>query len=132
MVTIVPAGPTLSQQFVALATLVQRGGDLVDWLYESGHLHAAEALDALVTEVEELLEDNGDFEEGADLENDELSEVDEDGAHEFATALPEDEVHDDDLNFAWERGRYAPEHRARFCDAADEDLDFANLLASTN
>lgn len=100
----------------------------MDWLYETGFLHAAEALDALVTEVEELLEDNGDFEEGADLENDELSEIDEDGAHEFATALPEDEVHDDDLDFAWERGRYAPTRRARFHDDRDGDLDLSYNL----
>jgi len=109
----------------ALTTLVQRAADTVDWLYEAGHLDAAESLDALLDEAEALLEDTGDFEEGADLENDELSEVDEDGAHELATALPEDEVHDDDLDFAWERGRYAPDRLARFHDATDDDLDFA-------
>ncbi len=69
--------------------------------------------------------DTGDFEEGADLENDELSEVDEDGAHELATAMPEDEVHDNDLDFAYERGRYVPKRRASNHDDTDDDLEFA-------
>lgn len=120
-----PTGPTLPLHVFALATLVQRAADTVDWLYESGHLDAAEELDGLVADIEELLEDTGDYEEGADLENDELSEVDEDGAHEFATTLPEDDTHDDDLDYAWERGRYDRDRCARFYDASDDDLDFA-------
>lgn len=118
-------GPTLPRSAVALATLAERAANAVDSLYEAGRLDAAEDLDALLADVEELLEDNGDLEEDGDLENDELSEVDEDGAHEFATALPEDEVHDDDLDFAWERGRYAPEQLARYYDETDDDLEFS-------
>jgi len=94
-------GPTLPRSVVALAVLAERAANAVDSLYAAGCLDAAEDLDALLADVEGLLEDNGGHEEGGDLENDELSEVDEDGAHEFATALPEDEVHDDDLDFAW-------------------------------
>lgn len=97
---------------------------MVEALYTAGMFDVAEDLDALLAEVEELLEDNGDFEE-CDLENDQLSEVDEDGAHEMATELPEDEVEDDDMNFAYGLGRYAPERRARFHDESDEDLEFA-------
>ncbi|MGV8041525.1 MAG: hypothetical protein AB2L07_16165 [Thermoanaerobaculaceae bacterium] len=113
---------------LALVTLAERAANAVDSLYEAGCLDAAEDLDALLADVEELLEENGDYEDGGDLENDELSEVDEDGAHEFATTLPEDEVHDDDLDFAWERGRYAPEHLARHYDETDDDLEFSLRL----
>ena len=119
-----PSGPTVPKPVAALAAVVQRAADAVDSLYEAGHLDAAEDLDAILSEAEQLLEDIGDYEDGADLENDLLSEVDEDGAHEFATELPECEVHDDDLDFAYERGRYAPERRARFNDDTDGDLDF--------
>lgn len=121
-------GSTLPRSVVALATLAERMASAVDSLYEAGCLDAAEDLDALLADVEEVLEDNGDYGEGGDLENDELSEVDEDGAHEFATALPEDEVHDDDLDFAWGRGRYAPEHLARYYDETDDDLEFSFCL----
>lgn len=107
-----PTGPTLSRDQRRLVRLVHAAGDLVDRLYASRRLREAEDLDALLCEAEELLEDVGDYEEGADLENDLLSEVDEDGAHEAATNLPEDEVHDDDLDFAYERGRYVPRVRA--------------------
>ena len=96
----------------------------IDALYEMGDLVAAEDLDAIVADLEALLEDTGDFEECGDLENDLLSEVDEDGAHEIATELPEDETHDDDLDFAWERGPYDPNRVARFNDESDGDLDF--------
>ena len=102
----------------------------VDALYEMGDLVAAEDLDAIVADLEALLEDTGDYEEGDDLENDLLSEVDEDGAHERPTELPEDETHDDDLDFAWERGRYDPSRRLRFHDDGDGDLDFADSASS--
>lgn len=128
MRTTSPAGPTLPRAVATLATLVELAADTVDLLYEAGHLEAAEDLDALLAEAEELLEDNGDYEESGDLENDELSEVDEDGAHELATELPEDEVQDDDLDFAYECGRYAPEHRMHYHDETDDDLNFANAL----
>ena len=128
MRTTFPLLPTLPRPVAAFAALVQRATDTVDYLYEAGHLDAAQVLDALVADAEELLEDTGDYEEGADLENDELSEVDEDGAHEFATDLPEDEVHDDDLDFAWERGRYAPVRLARYYDETDDDLEFSFRL----
>jgi hypothetical protein len=120
----VPSGPTLSRNQRRLISLVDAAGDLVDRLYDAHRLREAEDLDALLAEAEEFLEDVGDYEDGADLENDLLSEVDEDGAHEIATELPEDEVHDDDLDFAYERGRYAPERIARFNDESDGDLDF--------
>jgi len=120
--------PTLPRSAVALATLAERAANVVDSLYEAGCLDAAEDLDALLADIEELLEENGDHEEGGDLENDDLSEVDEDGAHEFATALPEDEVHDDDLDFAWGRGRYAPERLARYYDETGDDLEFSFRL----
>lgn len=118
----------LPRSAAALATLAERAANAVDSLYEAGCLDAAENLDALLADVEELLEENGDYEDSGDLENDELSEVDEDGAHEFATSLPEDDVHDDDLDFAWERGRYAPEHLARYYDETDDDLEFSFCL----
>jgi hypothetical protein len=118
------SGPTLSRKQLRLIRLVNAAGDLVDRLYEARRFRQAEHLDALLSETEELLEDNGDYEEGADLENNLLSEVDEDGAHEIATELPEDETHDDDLDFAYERGLYAPERIARFNDDSDGDLDF--------
>jgi hypothetical protein len=102
----------------------------VDALYEMGDLVAAEDLDAIVADLEALLEDTGDLEEGSDLENDLLSEVDEDGAHEIATELPEDETHDDDLDFAWERGPYDPTRIARFNDDSDGDLEFVYLAQS--
>jgi hypothetical protein len=102
----------------------------VDALYEVGDLVAAEDLDAIVADLEALLEDTGDFEEGGDLENDLLSEVDEDGAHERPTELPEDETHDDDLDFAWERGRYDPNRIARFNDESDGDLEFLYVAES--
>ena len=96
----------------------------VDALYDMGDLVAAEDLDAIVADLEALLEDTGDFEEAGDLENDLLSEVDEDGAHEIATELPEDETHDDDLDLAWERGPYDPNRIAHFNDDSDGDLEF--------
>jgi len=102
----------------------------VDALYEMGDLVAAEDLDAIVADLEALLEDTGDFEEGGDLENDLLSEVDEDGAHEIATELPEDETHDDDLDFAWERGPYDPNRVARYHDESDGDLEFLHPAGS--
>jgi hypothetical protein len=102
----------------------------VDALYEMGDLVAAEDLDAIVADLEALLEDTGDLEEGSDLENDLLSEVDEDGAHEIATEFPEDETHDDDLDFAWERGPYDPNRVARFNDESDGDLEFEYLVES--
>ena len=102
----------------------------VDALYDMGDLVAAEDLDAIVADLEALLEDTGDFEEAGDLENDLLSEVDEDGAHEIATELPEDETHDDDLDLAWERGPYDPNRVARFNDESDGDLEF--LYAAEN
>ncbi len=102
----------------------------VDALYKMGDLVAAEDLDAIVADLEALLEDTGDYEEGGDLENDLLSEVDEDGAHEIATELPEDETHDDDLDFAWERGPYDPNCIARFNDDSDGDLEFLFLAES--
>ncbi|HNX50759.1 MAG TPA: hypothetical protein PLS53_11805 [Thermoanaerobaculaceae bacterium] len=108
-----------------MEALLERAAGMVDALYDVDRPDAAEKLDALLADVEELFEDTGDHEEGADLEDDLLSEVDEDGAHELATELPEDEVHDDDLDFAYERGRYAPERCARFHDETDGDLDFA-------
>lgn len=104
--------------------LVSRATRLVDALYESGRLDEAERLDALLVDAEALLEDTGDFEENGDLENDLLSEVDEDAGHERPTELPEDEVHDDDLDFAYERGRYSATRAARYYDASDGDLDF--------
>ncbi|MEO6325918.1 MAG: hypothetical protein ABIQ65_14935, partial [Thermoanaerobaculia bacterium] len=88
------AFPTLSRGVRSLAEVVEKATRTVDHLYETGRFHAAENLDALLTEAEEFLEDVGDFEEGGDFENDLLSEVDEEGAHEFATGLPEDETHD--------------------------------------
>ncbi len=120
-----PDGPALSADLVAFAEVVQEASETVDFLYATGRLKAAEDLDALVTEAEELLEDNGDFEDDGDRENDLLSEVDEDGAHERPTELPEDETHDDDLDFAYDRGPYDPNRRARFHDESDGDLDFA-------
>lgn len=117
-------GPALSRRQRRLIRLVNAAGELVDRLYETRRFRQAEDLDALLSETEELLEDVGDYEEGGDLENDLLSEVDEDGAHEIATEFPEDETHDDDLDFAYERGRYAPERIARFNDDSDGDLDF--------
>ena len=123
-----PSGTALARRTAALVSLVALAAATVDALYEAGRQDAAENLDALLADVEELLEDTGDFEEGGDLENDELSEVDEDGAHERATALPEDEVRDDDLDFASGLGRYAVEPRAAFHDATDEDLDFSYTL----
>lgn len=117
-------GPALSRRQRRLIRLVDAAGDLVDRLYEARRFRQAQDLDALLSEAEELLEDNGDYEEGSDRENDLLSEVDEDGGHERPTELPEDEVHDDDLDFAYERGRYAPERIARFNDDSDGDLDF--------
>lgn len=125
------SAPTLPPAVLAFAAFVQETADLVDRLYEAGALRAATDLDALVTTLEELLEDVGDFEEGDDLENDLLSEVDEDGAHEIATELPEDETHDDDLDFAWERGPYDPNRIARFNDDSDGDLDFQYHAQST-
>lgn len=49
--------------------------------------------------------------------------MDEDGGHEHPTELPEDETHDDDLDFAYGKGRYDPEKRPRLFDEGDEDLD---------
>lgn len=103
----------------ALGEIVEEAGRTVDHLYETGRLRAAEDLDVLLSEAEELLEDVGDYEEGADLENDLLSEIDEDGAHERPTELPECEVHDDDRDFAYERGPYDPRRRSRFHDDTD-------------
>ena len=108
-----PSGPALSRKQRHVIRLVQAAAKLVDRLYETDRLREAEHLDALLSETEELLEDVGDYEEGMDLENDLLSEVDEDGAHEIATQLPEDETHDDDLDFAYERGPYDPERFGR-------------------
>lgn len=124
----IPTGPHVRAQVRALARTVERAGRAVDRLYEAGRYRQAEDLDALLAEAEELLEDVGDFEENGDRENDLLSEVDEDGGHERATELPEDETHDDDLDFAYERGRYAPERIARLNDDSDGDLDFAHLV----
>ncbi len=121
------AGPNFSTQVQDSAALVQEVASLVVILYESGALDDAADLDAIVTSLEELLEDNGDFEEGCDLENDILSEADEDGAHECPTALPEDETYDDDLDFAWERGPYDSNRVARFNDEPDGDLGFLHL-----
>ena len=121
------SAPTFSPALHDFATFLQEAASLVDTLYETGALEDATDLDAIVTSLEELLEDNGDFEEGCDLENDLLSEVDEDGAHEIATELPEDETHDDDLDFAWERGPYDPTRVARFHDDSDGDLEFLHL-----
>jgi len=70
------AGPTLSREQLRLVRLVNAAGDLVDRLYEARRFRQAEHLDALLSETEELLEDVGDYEEGADRENDLLSEVD--------------------------------------------------------
>lgn len=97
------SAPTLSPAVLAFAVFVQETADLVDRLYEAGALRAATDLDALVTTLEELLEDV---------------------AHEIATELPEDETHDDDLDFAWERGPYDPNRIARFHDDSDGDLEF--------
>lgn len=119
-----PTSPTLLRKQLRLIRLVNSAGELVDRLYETHRLREAEHLDALLTETEELLEDVGDYEEGTDLENDLLSEIDEEGGHEIATELPEDETHDDDLDFAYGRGRYSPERIARFNDDSDGDLDF--------
>ncbi len=117
-------GPALSRNQRRLIQLVDAAGDLVDRLYAARRFRQAEDLDALLSEAEELLEDIGDYEEGSDRENDLLSDVDEDGGHERPTELPEDETHDDDLDFAYERGRYAPVRIARFNDDSDDDLDF--------
>ncbi|MEO6323989.1 MAG: hypothetical protein ABIT01_20360 [Thermoanaerobaculia bacterium] len=116
--------PTVSHDLEAFAEIVEEAARTVDHLYETGRFKAAEHLDALVAEAEELLEDNGDAEENGDRENDELSEVDESGAHERPTEFPECETHDDDLDFAYERGPYDPDRRARFHDDTDTDLDF--------
>ena len=115
---------TLSAKWHALAQLIDSAARVIDHLYEAGRLREAEDLDALLTETEELFEDNGDFEENGDLEDDLLSEIDEDASHERPTELPECEVHDDDLDFAYERGRYAPKRIARFNDDSDGDLEF--------
>ena len=125
-----PRGPTLAPALREAIALVEAAGCLTDTLYARRRFQAAEDLDALVTAAEELLEDTGDYEEGADLENDLLSEVDEEGAHERATELPEDETHDDDLDFAWERGPYDPDRRARFQDDTDTDLDLSSETRS--
>lgn len=127
MRTAFPTGPTLAPDLRSFLAFVNEASELVDILFEAGDLQDAEDLDAIVAALEELLEDNGDFEEGCDLENDLLSEVDEDGAHEIATELPEDETHDDDLDFASERGPYDPNRIARFHDDTDSDLDFQYL-----
>lgn len=127
-----PCGPALSRGQRRLIRLVHSAGELVDRLYETHRFREAELLDAHLSEIEELLEDVGDYEEGADLENDLLSEVDEEGAHEIATDLPEDETHDDDLDFAYERGRYAPERIARFNDDSDGDLDFLHTSSTAH
>ncbi|MEO6326384.1 MAG: hypothetical protein ABIT01_20255 [Thermoanaerobaculia bacterium] len=119
-----PIGPTIPADLHALSRLVDAAARTVDRLYEAGRLRDAEHLDALLAEAQELLEDNGDYEENSDGENDLLSEVDEDGAHEFATELPEDETHDDDLDFAYQRGPYSLERVSRFNDDTDPDPDF--------
>lgn len=123
-------GPALSRSQRRLIQLVDDAGDLVDRLYAARRYRQAEDLDALLSETEELLEDVGDYEEGSDRENDLLSEVDEDRGHDHPTELPEDETHDDDLDFAYEQGRYAPVHLARFNDDSDDDLDFLHLAES--
>lgn len=114
----IPDRPALSARVRALAGAVELVGWIVDRLYESGWSESAESLDAALTEAEELLEDVGDFEETADLENDLLSEVDESGAHERPTELPECETHDDDLDFAYGRGRYGQDLPALAADQA--------------
>jgi hypothetical protein len=86
----------------------------------------------MLSEAEELLEDVGDYEEGADLEKDLLSEIDEDAGHERPTELPEDEVHDDDLDFAHERGRYAPARVTRFNDDSNDDFEFSRLAEAAD
>lgn len=130
MSSVLPFGPAIPVAMRALARVIERAGRRVDTLYAAGHFRAAEDLDALVTAAEELLEDNGDFEENGDRENDLLSEVDEDAGHERPTELPEDEVHDDDLDFAYGRGRYDRDRRPRFNDDSDGDLDFLLLTGN--
>lgn len=123
-------GPPLPLDLQSFLAFVGEAAELVDILFEAGALQDAEDLDAIVADLEERLEVNGDDEDGADFENDLLSEVDEDGAHEIATELPEDETHDDDLDFAWERGPYDPNRIARFNDESDGDLEFLYLAQS--
>jgi hypothetical protein len=46
-------------------------------------------------------------------------------------SLPEDETHDDDLDFARGRGSYDPDRVARFNDDSDGDLEFLDLAQGT-
>jgi hypothetical protein len=80
------SAPTISSDVRSFAAFVQEAAELVDILYASAHFEDAEDLDSIVTELEELLEDNGDYEDGADLENDLLSKVDQDGGPDVAFA----------------------------------------------
>lgn len=83
------SAPSISPEAQSFAAFLQEAADLVDILYEAPALEDATDLDAIVTTLEELLENSRDYEEGCDLENDLLSEVDDDGAYECPTALPQ-------------------------------------------
>lgn len=86
MRTAFDSAPTISRDIRSFASFVQEAAELVDILYEGDLLDDAEDLDAIVTELEELLEDNGDYEDGVDLEYDLASEAEENGGLDLALA----------------------------------------------